>query len=346
MRIVLITPGGQRPSAGNNVTASRWARVLRSLGHRVRIAHDYAGGAADAMVAVHAWRSAASIRRFKEAHPGRPLVLLLSGTDIYHSLREDPETTLRSMELADALVAINDLAWRVVPAALRRKLRVIYQSAQRRAGARAKSGRTVDLCVVGHLREVKDPLRAAQAARRLPAESRIRVVHVGHAHTQAWADQARAEMARNARYVWRDDVPRSSVRTLLARSRAMVISSINEGGANVVSEAAVLGVPVLASRMDGNVGLLGRDYPGYFPVGDTAALARLMRRVETDATFVKKLRAAVLRRAALFTPSRERAAWKRLLSELRTAPAPYPGGKTRRAGDRARASRAPAPPSR
>ena len=96
----------------------------------------------------------------------------------------------------------------------------------------------------------------------------------------------------------------------------MVISSLSEGGANVVSEAAVGGVPILASRIDGNVGLLGRDYPGYFAAGDTAALARLLRRLESDPSFVRKLERAVKVRAPLFRPAREIAAWRRLLAEL------------------------------
>ena len=131
--------------------------------------------------------------------------------------------------------------------------------------------------MIGHLRDVKDPLRAAEAARLLPADSRVRIEQVGRAYTPQWAARARAEMAANPRYLWRDDVPAAAVRRLLARSHAMVISSLSEGGANVISEAAVAGVPILASRMDGNVGLLGADYPGYFPVGDTQALARLLR---------------------------------------------------------------------
>jgi glycosyltransferase involved in cell wall biosynthesis len=96
----------------------------------------------------------------------------------------------------------------------------------------------------------------------------------------------------------------------------MVISSNSEGGANVISEAAVAGVPILASRMDGNVGLLGKDYPGYFKVGDTRGLARLLRRIEEDADFMRELGKAVRRRAPLFRPAREIAAWRRLLASF------------------------------
>jgi glycosyltransferase involved in cell wall biosynthesis len=170
--------------------------------------------------------------------------------------------------------------------------------------------------VIGHLREVKDPFRAAQAARLLPASSRIRVVHLGAAETPQWAAMARAEMKLNPRYVWRDDRPRAEVRRLFGRARAMVLSSLSEGGANVISEAIVAGVPVLASRIDGSIGLLGRDYPGYFSVGDTAALAQLLHRIETRPKFLARLRRAIARRAPLFRPAREKAAWRLLLDEL------------------------------
>jgi putative glycosyltransferase (TIGR04348 family) len=316
MKIVLITPEGPTSRTGNRVAAARWARILRGLGHRVRVASDYDGKPADLMVAVHAWRSAAAIEKFKSTYPARPVVLQLSGTDIYHYIDADPVPTLRAMALADRLVALNDLARRVVPKRLRARLSVIHQSAKPLPRPR-RPGQAVVVAVIGHLRDVKDPLRAAKAARLLPADSRIRVEQVGRAYTPQWAARARAEMAANPRYFWRDDVPAAAVRRLLARSHAMVISSFSEGGANVISEAAVAGVPVLASRMDGNVGLLGTDYPGYFPAGDTQALARLLRRVECEPRFVARLGKALARRAPLFRPAREIAAWRRLLASLR-----------------------------
>jgi putative glycosyltransferase (TIGR04348 family) len=316
MKIVLITPAGPTAHTGNRIAASRWAGILRKLGHRVRVAADYDGAAADLMVAVHAWRSAAAIAAFKSRYPDRPVVLQLSGTDIYGYITSDPRPTLRSMELADQMVALNDLAWRVVPKRLRARLSVIHQSAEPLAGPRRASVRGVIVSVIGHLRDVKDPLRAAEAARLLPADSRVRIEQVGRAYTAEWAERARAEMRTNPRYRWRGDVSRAEVRRLLARSHAMVISSLSEGGANVISEAAVAGVPILASRMDGNVGLLGDSYPGYFPVGDTKALASLMRRIESDARFTHRLTQAVRARAPLFTPRQELAAWRRLLRQL------------------------------
>jgi putative glycosyltransferase (TIGR04348 family) len=315
MKIVLITPQGPTSRTGNKVSASRWAGILRKLGHRVRVGFEYDGHPADLMVAVHAWRSAASIDRYKARYPDRPLILQLSGTDIYEYLKSEPEPTLRSMESADWLVALNDLAWRMVPRRLRPRVLFIPQSAVPPAH-RTPCRQDVVVSVIGHLRDVKDPLRTAEAARLLPTDSRVKVEQVGRAYTDSWAESARTEMETNPRYTWHGDVPAKSVRHLLARSHAMVISSVSEGGANVISEAAVAGVPILASLMDGNVGLLGADYPGYFPSGGTRALARLLRRIECDPPFVRRLTKAVVARAPLFRPQRELTAWRRLLNDI------------------------------
>jgi putative glycosyltransferase (TIGR04348 family) len=293
----------------------RWARILRQLGHRVHIAHRYDGAAADLIIALHAWRSADSIRRFRDLYPDRPMIVGLSGTDIYDYIDRDPGPVLHSLACADRLVALQELARKRVPRRFRDKVRIVHQSAAPLRRGRIGHTGSFDVAVIGHLREVKDPFRAAEAARRLPASSRIRIVHLGTAETPRWAAAAKAEMANNPRYVWRGDRPRADVRRLLGRARAMVLSSLSEGGANVISEAVAAGVPVLATRIDGSVGLLGRDYPGYFPVGDTAALAQLLTRIETDAAFLKRLNRAIVRRAHLFRPAREKAQWKALLEE-------------------------------
>lgn len=294
----------------------RWAGILRRLGHKVRVATTYDRGPADMMVALHAWRSADSIWQFHEDWPDRPLVVALSGTDAYHYLESDPGPTLRSLECADRLIGLQDRVRLQLPSRLRRKLRIIYQSAKPLARGRARARRHFDVAVVGHLRDVKDPLRAAKAARLLPSASRVRVVHVGAADTAKWVMAAEEEMRANPRYVWRGDVPRAQVRTLLGRAQALVLSSRSEGGANVISEAVMAGLPVLASRIEGSVGLLGSGYPGYFTVGDTAGLARLLDRLERDPVFLKRLRGAARQRRRLFLPQRELSAWKLLIREL------------------------------
>jgi putative glycosyltransferase (TIGR04348 family) len=316
MRISLITPAKKQSRAGNRTTAVRWARILRMLGHQVRVTVDYDGQPADLMVALHAWRSAGSIEAFRKKYPGAPLIVALTGTDIYRFLASHPEKTLRSMDMADALVCLHDRVHQAIPERFAEILHVIYQSAPPLSRARKPSKRFFDTCVIGHLREEKDPLRAAFAVRDLPASSRIRVIHLGKAHDQDWAGRAKAEMARNTRYVWRGEVPGWAVRKEFVKTRLMVLSSIMEGGANVISEAVVAGVPVIASNIPGSVGLLGDEYPGYYPVGETAALSAVLRRAETEPEFLSDLTQRCAVRAPLFRPEAERESWRTLLSRF------------------------------
>lgn len=317
MKISLITPSAKQSRTGNRTTAARWAGILRSLGHRVGVAVDYADEPADLMVALHAWRSAGSIERFRARHPKRPLLVALTGTDIYRFIHEHPEPTLRSLDLADELIGLHELVPAAIPKRYHDKLSIIYQSALPLARRLPPLRRRFEILVVANLREEKDPLRAAEAARSLAQTSRIRVIHYGGAHDESWAERARAEMARNPRYVWRGEVPQGVVRRASARASLLVLSSVMEGGANVISEAVMAGLPVIASDIAGSVGLLGKDYVGYYPVGDSAALARQMLRAEQKPAFLRELRRQCAARAALFKPARERRAWRDLLARMR-----------------------------
>ena len=316
MNISLVTPAGKRSRAGNRTTAVRWARILRQLGHRVAVAEADELCDADMMIAVHAWRSARSIARFAERRPERPLVVCLGGTDIYKFQHSHPDETLASMEHATALVCLHDLVHRAIPRRFHAKLRVIHQSAAPLGAPRRPSIRSFDVCVIGHLRDEKDSLRTAYAARLMPASSRLRVIQLGKAHNQEWADRAAREMIENDRFIWRGEVPGWVVRRNFQRSHAMVISSLMEGGANVVSEALAVGLPVIASDIEGNTGLLGEDYDGTYPVEDTEALAVVLNRAETEPAFLARLEAQCRTRAPLFHHARETAAWQRLLADL------------------------------
>ena len=317
VRIILVTPGGVvGPRSGNRITADRWARILRSLGHRVAIRTEWDGAGADLLIALHAWRSAASVTRYRSRFPTRPLIVALTGTDVYSFLHSDEATTRRSLEDADALVTLHELVGEALPSEFRAKVHVVHQSVSNQGRLRRPSKRTFDVCVVGHLRREKDPLRTAHAARAMPEGSRLRVLHAGGARDPDWAEAARREMTCNPRYRWLGGLPGWRVRRLYASAHAMVISSVMEGGANVVSEAVVAGLPVVASRIPGNVGLLGPDHPGYFPAGDTEALRAHLWRAEGDAGFLEELARHGAARTPLFAPEREREAWRQLLSGL------------------------------
>lgn len=317
MRITIATPAPSGSTAGNRVTALRWSRLLRALGHRVRVTTGYDGRPCDVLIALHARKSAAAVARFRKLRPCSGLIVALVGTDLYVDVKRGDSRALASIDAADRLVTLQPLAVRALPKRLRAKVRTIFQSVDavpvRPAGGARES---FVVGVVGHLRAVKDPFRAALAARALPSSSRIAIAHAGSALTPAMARRARSEMKRNPRYHWLGALGPSRARALVGFADAFVMSSRSEGGANALAEAIVARVPVLASRIDGSIGLLGRGYPGYFTPGNTAALTRLLLRVEVDGAFRAKLRHAVSARAKLFVESRERNAWRALLKDL------------------------------
>lgn len=328
MKISLITPAHKQTRTGNRTTALRWAGLLRQLGHRVQIVTAYEGAPADLMIALHAWRSADSVRVWRASHPGKPLILCLSGTDIYRFQQSHPAVTHGSMAAADLLVGLHELVAEAIPPDMRGKLRIIHQSAPTLLRRLPPLRDAFEVLVIGHLREEKDPLRTACAARALPTGSRVRVVHLGMAHDAHWSEAARSEMAENPRYHWRGEVPGWAVRRALARAPLMVLSSVMEGGANVISEAVAVGVPVLASAIPGCIGLLGSDYPGYFPAQDTQALTALLHRAETDPAFLDALRRHCAARAPLFDPARERQAWADTLAQLSVAAPQVPADRS------------------
>ncbi|MGI9334269.1 MAG: selenoneine biosynthesis selenosugar synthase SenB [Gammaproteobacteria bacterium] len=316
LRIQIITPARPGSRSGNRTTALRWARIMREMGHRVAVATQYRGAAVDVLVALHAWHSADSVGAFRDRHPRRALVVALTGTDVNEYLERDPATTLATLEQADALVCLHDLVAESLPVEFHPKLRTIFQSAVPGSTHRKPAARHFGVAVIAHLRDVKDPLRTALAVRNVPAASRIRVTQLGAATSETWAERARDEMNRNPRYRWRGAQPRRAVQQEFARARLMVISSLSEGGANVVGEALVAGVPVLASRIAGNIGLLGESYPGYFPAGDTGALRKLLLAAESDGRYLDRLEGHCARQAHLFDPQDEKRRWQQLLQEL------------------------------
>lgn len=265
------------------------------------------------MIALHAWRSRDASVRFKAEFPDRPLVVVLTGTDIYQFRISHPKETDQCIDLADVLVGLHRQVARDLPDRFHEKLLTVLQSAADPLPRRLPADDCFEVCVIGHLRKEKDSLRAALAARLLPPESSIRIVQAGRAHDENWATMARQEAAHSPRYQWLGELDRSGIRELMARARLMVISSLMEGGANVVSEACRAGLPVLASDIAGNRGLLGDCYPGYFAVGDEEDLARCLRKAEICPEFLASLQQGVARQAGNFVPAAEQSALTRVI---------------------------------
>jgi putative glycosyltransferase (TIGR04348 family) len=313
-KIVIVTPARAGSRTGNLHTATRWAAMLRGTGHRVAVRTEWRGERCDLLVALHAKRSHASVLRYRAAHPRGKLAVVLTGTDLYRDLPASVEAR-RSLELAERIIVLQDAAPRRLAPRLRRKTRVVFQSANPSLRHAPPPG-GLRVAVIGHLREEKDPFRAAAALARVPADAGVQVVQLGAALAPGMDDAARRWMAREPRYRWIGSVAHARALAWLAKSHLLVVSSKMEGGANVIAEAARIGTPVLASRVPGNVGMLGRDYPGYFPFGDERALAKLLRRAASDAHYRPRLRRALRKRRRLFAPAAERAALRRALAPL------------------------------
>lgn len=314
MKIALITPAAANSRYGNRNTAVRWAQLLHELGNQISVQQRWNGRSADLMLALHARRSHDSIARFAERYPERPLIVVLTGTDLYRDIRSDVNAQ-ESLELATRMVVLQDMGLRELAPRLRRKTQVIYQSCEA-IPRQSPLKSCFEIVVSGHLREEKDPFCGAAALKYLPAHSRIRLTHIGGARDPALAAEARHWMKQEPRYVWLGELARAQALATLARARAMLLSSKMEGGANVISEALTSRVPVIASRISGNVGMLGRGYRGYYPLSDARALAKLLERIETQAEFLALLRAQCAERRELISATREKRGLRTLLQNL------------------------------
>ncbi len=288
--------------------------MLRELGHRVRVQVTWDGKPADLLLALHARRSYDSIKNFAEIFPERSLIVALTGTDLYRDIRVDANAK-ESMKLATRMIVLQEMGLQELSPTLAAKTRVVYQSTNA-ISPQPPLKNCFEVCVIGHLREEKDPLRAARALKHLPDDSRVRVTQLGRSLDSELTKEAEKYMAEDARYHWLGEVPHWRAARILARSRVMVISSRMEGGANVVSEALMANVPVIASKISGNVGMLGANYPGYFPVGDERALAGLLLRAQVDEKFYREIKRQCRERRKIISAVGELRALQSLIKEV------------------------------
>ncbi len=310
---MIVTPALADANNGNWQTARRWARML-SAAYRVDVVGRWSGGDADLMIALHARRSAPSIAAWRAAHPRAPLLVVLTGTDLYRDIDVDDEAR-RSLDAADALVALNALGPARLAPVHRGKCRVVLQSCSARRPLE-RSDRLLRALMVGHLRAEKDPDTYLEAARLLAHRTDIRLDHVGGALDPAIGERAAALAATTPTYRWLGALPHGPTRRRIQGAHVLVHPSRMEGGAHVVIEAVRSGTPVIASRIDGNAGLLGEDYEGYFEAGDAGGLAAMLARARDEPAWLAGLRARCAARAPAFAPEAEAAALRSVVAGL------------------------------
>ncbi len=324
--VLIISPALANANNGNWQTAWRWSRML-ATDYQTTIAQQWNGAPFDVMLALHARRSASSIAGWASAHGATRnaagLAVVLTGTDLYRDIQTD-KLAQKSLDLASRLVILQERGPDALPQALRAKTTVIFQSTgSRRHIAKAKGH--LRAVMVGHLRDEKSPQTLYAAARLLTNHLDILIDHIGDPLDDSLAEQARATALDCPNYRWLGGLPHEDTRRRIQRSHVLVHASRMEGGAHVVMEAVCSGTPVLASRIDGNVGMLGAHYPGYFACGDAQGLADLLVKTRTGQMaqsalagrgLYDQLRAHCAARAPLFDPKNEQAALLKLVRNL------------------------------
>ena len=288
------------------------------LGDRYRVIVQTAwdGKSVGAMIALHARRSAASIRAFRAQASKGGLAVVLTGTDLYGDLPASAEAA-GSLDLADRIVVLQEDALRVVGSQWRGKTEVIFQSASS-LPRRPKPRDHMNCVMVGHLRAEKDPLTLFRAVAMLPASLPIHIRHIGAALDSRLGEAAQALERRDPRYRYVGALPRGLTRAAIAAAHVLIHPSIVEGGANVIVEAVTGGTAVIASRISGNVGMLGVEYPGYFEAGDESGLAGCLVQAVEDPAYRRALATAAAGRKPLFAPRVEARAVHRLVELLAT----------------------------
>ncbi len=317
LTILIVRPPSDLAQDGNKTTADRWARLLTELGHEARVTEGWDGTPCDLLVALHARKSHDAVVRSHKAAPDRPILVCGAGTDLYSDVEPgEGDEVLESLRVASRILLLQELARERVPEELRDRARVLHQSALPMEDRPAPPEDHFRVAFLANVRPVKDPLTALRAAERLPEG--IRIVHAG-AHIDPDLSQRLARRAADCRaFESRGPLSPEEARALIASSHLLLSTSRHEGGANVLSEALALEVPILCTNIPGSLGLLGSGYPGTFEVEDAKGLAAQIVRARDDEAFGSELRAACAERAWLANPKTEREGWRRLLAELTT----------------------------
>jgi putative glycosyltransferase (TIGR04348 family) len=314
--IVIVSPALSDANNGNWQTAKRWATLLGKQ-YRTRIIRQWPDAQAqsdDILLALHARRSAPSIAAWHAQRGAQGLVLALTGTDLYRDIQTDTQAQ-QSLDLASRLIVLQHLGLNELKVQYRAKAHVVLQSTTSRKTL-AKTARHFRALMVGHLRDEKSPQTLFAAARLLQAREDIGIELIGAGLDENLAQDATDTVAACATFHWAGALAHAPTRAKIQRAHVLVHASKMEGGAHVIMEAVCSGTPVVASDIPGNVGMLGEDYAGYFPVGDAQALAKLLKRCKDEPALIDQLKRQCALRAPLFTPQAELNALLQVIQSL------------------------------
>jgi putative glycosyltransferase (TIGR04348 family) len=302
--VVIVSPALASANNGNWQTAKRYRQLLKAQ-FRVRLVSEWKDTKSDdVLIALHARRSFPSIAAWHAVHGVNGLVVVLTGTDLYRDIQHDSQAQ-QSLEFATRLVVLQSMGLDELPAPFKAKTSVLLQSTTSRITL-PKSRRYIRAVMVGHLREEKSPRTLFEAAALLAQQRDIHILHIGAEHDLVLANMAHQTAALYPHYQFTGALTYSETRRQIQRAHVLVHTSVMEGGAHVIMESICSGVPVIASCIPGNMGMLGQDYAGLFPVGDAKALADMLVRFRHDTEFEELLKNQCALRAPLFSAENER----------------------------------------
>ncbi len=315
MNVLIVYPEAGNTVTGNLCSARQYKDILTDLGHDVVLSEKFEGQRAELLIAINAQKKNRDIVQFAESYPDSKIVVILSGTDIYP---EPSESSFHSMQLAHSIIALQNKGAKQVPDKMKEKVHVIIQSVVNEGpySGIESNRKSFDVALVSNLRQVKDPFLAAEAARIMPQESNLRILHAGFVLDSGFDEIARNESNENERYQWLGGLNPFETRKLISSCNLLIITSKHEGAGRVVGEAIVSSVPIISTRVDGVTGVLGDDYEGLFPVGDASALAALLQRAEMEEGFLNNLKRSCMSKAFNFDPSAEKDSWNKVLEDL------------------------------
>ncbi len=207
------------------------------------------------------------------------------------------------MKLADRLVVLHEASLEQVPEIFRGKTSVIYPSVTLPADLQHAPEGDFTIIMTGNMRKEKNPALAVAAAEKIsPA---LEIHHYGECTSTG-----------SENVIEHGIFSHDTMLDAMSSAGVLLNTSFQEGGANAICEAVTMGLPVVASAIPGNIGMLGEDYAGLFPSNDLDALVNMLEKTANDPDFYALLKKQLAARAPLFTYAQESESWQDLLNGL------------------------------
>ena len=311
MRICVASPYPLSDLKGNSVTTCRIVELLNELGYLARGSHGFDGDPTDVLISLHSHKGAPAVDEFQRQFPEGKVIVLITGTDLYDDLPQGRGMT--TLHQADAIAIPYREARGGVLQEFDDQIHVVPSSLVIPEIEAKPEPDQFLITIVGHLRPVKRSFLTVEAVAAHPEWENVTVRQLGEALDQESLKTACDWEEKDRRYQWLGALPREESLALCARSSLTVNSSLSEAAPNALLEAMTLGVPILSSKIEGNIGLLGEDYPGYFD-GDSleSKLAEIISGKHDLAAWVAHAKA----RLAIFSREKEKSAWIALLNSI------------------------------